>query len=166
MKRLVFLIVLGVAGAYFFRHYVGGLVRVASGSMEPTLEQGSFQWLNKWYYYFHPIKRGDIIVFPSPVDKSKDLIKRVIGLPGDSIQIINKEVFLNYKKLTEPYVIHKRADEILSGDNMPEVIVPQNCLFVMGDNRDWSEDSRDWKDKRGKHIYFISVDSVEGKIFH
>ncbi|MCD6413662.1 MAG: signal peptidase I [Elusimicrobia bacterium] len=166
MKRLIFLIALGLAGAYFFRHYVGGLVRVASGSMEPTLELNSFQWLNRWYYYIYPIDRGDIIVFPSPVDRNKDLIKRVIGLPGDSVQIINKEVFLNYKKFNEPYVIHKRRNEILVGDNMQEVIVPENSLFVMGDNRDFSEDSRDWKDKNGKHIYFISVDSVEGRIFH
>ncbi|PIU18531.1 MAG: signal peptidase I [Elusimicrobia bacterium CG08_land_8_20_14_0_20_44_26] len=163
MKRLLFLIALGVGGAYLIRTYLGVPVRVATGSMEPTLEVNEIYWASNWHYVNNPVKRGDIITFRSPVD-DKDLIKRVIAVAGDSIEIRNKKVFINWKEIEEPYVQHTRKNEILVGDNISEMTVPDGCVFVMGDNRDGSEDSRDWKDSNGKHIYFINVDLIKGWI--
>jgi len=164
MRRLFFLIVLGVGGAYLFRNYVGGIVRVATGSMEPTLEVNDIHWVSKWHYNSNPVKRGDIVVFPSPIEEKKKLIKRVIAVGGDNIQIRNKRVFINWEEIKEPYVRHTRPNEILAGDNIPEITVPAGFVFVMGDNRDSSEDSRDWKDENGEPVYFIPVESIKGRI--
>ncbi len=164
MKRLFYLIILGVGGAYLFREYVGGIVRVASGSMEPTLKINSIRWVDKWHYKEKPAERGVLVIFPSPVAEKKKLIKRVIAVGGDSIGIRDKKVFINWEEIEEPYVSHTRPNEILAGDNIPNVTVPQGFVFVMGDNRDSSEDSRDWKDKNGKPVYFIPVESIKGRI--
>jgi len=111
------------------------------------------------------VERGDIVVFPSPVDAKKGLIKRVIAVGGDTIEIQNKKIYLNWEEiLNEPYTVYKRKNEILRGDNIPEIQVPEDCVFVMGDNRDWSKDSRDWKDAEGNPLYFISVDDIRGRI--
>ena len=165
MKRLLFIILLGVAGAYCFRMYIGGFVKVESGSMEPTLEVYDIEWSNAWHYVINPVERGDIVVFRSPVDAKKGLIKRVIAVGGDTIEIRNKKIYLNWKELTdEPYAVYKRKDEILQGDNIPEIQVPDDCVFVMGDNRDWSGDSRDWKDAEGNPLYFVPVGNIMGRI--
>ncbi|MBA3066775.1 signal peptidase I [bacterium] len=165
MKNLLFLILLGVAGAYFFRTNVGGFVKVESGSMEPTLEVYDIEWANAWYYVTNPVERGDIIVFRSPVDGKRGLIKRVIAVGGDTIEIRDKKIYLNWKEMVEePYAVYKREKEILQGDNIPEIKIPDDCVFAMGDNRDWSEDSRDWKDASGKPIYFVPVKNIVGRI--
>jgi len=164
MKKLLLLIALGVGVAYLFRDYVGGFVRVATGSMEPTLKVNNIYWVGKWHYKSNPVQKGDIVVFPSPVDAKKGLIKRVIAVGGDNIRIGDKRVFVNWEEIEEPYVRHTRPNELLVGDNIPEITVPQGFVFVMGDNRDSSEDSRDWKDSGGKPIYFIPVESIEGRI--
>ena len=163
MKRLLFLIALGVGGTYLIHTYVGYPVRVASGSMEPTLEVNEVYWASAWHYLNHPIERGDIVVFPSPV-ADKGLIKRVIAVAGDAIEIRRKKVFVNWKEVKEPYVKHTRPNELLAGDDIPEMTVPEGCVFVMGDNRDASEDSRDWLEPSGEHIYFIKADSIQGRI--
>ncbi|MCD6423194.1 MAG: signal peptidase I [Elusimicrobia bacterium] len=163
MRRLFFLILLGVFGAYLFRTYIGGYIRVASPSMEPTLKKNSIIWMNTGYYRNHPIQRGDIIVFKSPVDE-KQLIKRVIAIGGDTIEIKYKKVYLNWEELSEPYVYFEYPDKYFVGDFIPEMKVPEGCLFVLGDNRDRSEDSRYWKDAEGRHIYFIKEEDVVGKI--
>jgi len=145
--------------------YVGGFVKVQSGSMEPTLEVYDIEWSNALHYVINPVERGDIVVFRSPVDAKKGLIKRVIAVGGDTIEIRNKRIYLNWEELTEePYAVYKRKNEILRGDNIPEIQVPEDCVFVMGDNRDWSGDSRDWKDAEGNPLYFISVDDIRGRI--
>ncbi len=164
MKRLLFIILLGVGGAYLFRMYVGGFVKVQSGSMEPTLEVYDIEWANALHYVFNPVERGDIIVFRSPVDYKKGLIKRVIAVGGDTIEIRNKRIYLNWEELNEPFAVYKRKNEILQGDNIPEIKVPEDCVFVMGDNRDWSGDSRDWKDASGNPVYFVPLRNIIGKI--
>lgn len=165
IKRILFVIALGVGGAYLFRMYVGGFVKVASGSMEPTLELYDIEWANALHYVINPVERGDIIVFRSPVDGMRGLIKRVIAVGGDTIEIRDKRIYINWEELTdEPYAVYKRKDTILQGDNIPEITVPEGYVFVMGDNRDWSEDSRDWKDADGKPVYFVPVRHIMGKI--
>ncbi len=162
MGRWLFLILLGVAGAYGVREFLVEGVYVATPSMEPALPVGNHYFVNKLSPFFRGYKRKEIIVFHSPVNEEKDLIKRVIGLPGETIKIENKKVFLNGEALDEPYTQFKRKDEILVGDNLTPPPVPENCYFVMGDNRDESGDSRDWKDADGNNTYFICKDQIKG----
>jgi signal peptidase I len=148
------------------REYVIEGIYVASASMEPTLPVGTHLFLEKVTIKFKTPGYGDIVVFPSPVTKAHDLIKRIIGLPVDSIAIRNKAVYRNGTKLDEPYVKHTRPNEALEGDDLGPVTVPAGMAFVLGDNRDESGDSRDWKDSNGEHHYFIAINSIKGKVIH
>jgi signal peptidase I len=145
--------------------------KIPSSSMEDTLLIGDHIFVNKFIYGYHvPFtegrilrfnspRRGDIIVFVFPEDKSKDFIKRVIGVPGDTVEIRRKKVLVDGRPLVENYV--RFADgETMDGfmrtrDNLPPVKVPPGKLFVMGDNRDRSYDSRFWG--------FVDMDAVIGK---
>jgi signal peptidase I len=113
-------------------------VRVEGTSMMPRLENHDRLFINKFVYHFEAINRGDVVVFHYPLDPSKSYIKRVIGLPGDRIQIIRGHVWLNGKRLREPYVPAKYRDN----DSMAAMTVPKDCYFVMGDHRSISSDSR------------------------
>jgi signal peptidase I len=150
---------------------------IPTGSMEDTLLIGDHLLVDKLTYapagavskYLLPyseIKRGDIIVFRYPVDIRQTFVKRVIGLPGDHIRLVNKQVYLNGKPLNEPYKYHKTEYIDSYRDNFPgdpntrlsesglemlakcvvngEVVVPPHSYFAMGDNRDSSLDSRYW----------------------
>ncbi len=131
--------------------------KIPSGSMLDTLLIGDHLLVSKILYgvkvpftdtfavTFSEPEHGDIIVFEFPEDTSKDFIKRIVGVPGDVIEIKNKEVFRNGEKLVEPYTQHTDPN-IRSGqrDNMPAYTVPEGKYFVMGDNRDESYDSRFW----------------------
>lgn len=116
---------------------VSARVRVDGFSMRPTLEDGEFILVNRLAYKFGSPKRGEIIVFRSPVTPDEDLIKRVIGLPGDEIVIREGQVYINGNLLQEPYIaaspIYSGAWQVLDG-----------YLFVLGDNRNDSSDSHSW----------------------
>jgi len=123
-------------------------VRVDGFSMLPTLHDGEFVLVNKLAYHIGSPTRGDIIVFQSTTEKDLDLIKRVIGLPGDHIVIGSGEVSVNGQTLTEPY--------IAAAPNYPgEWNVPNGYLFVLGDNRNDSSDSHVWG--------FLPIQNVIGK---
>jgi signal peptidase I len=107
-------------------------------SMQPSLINNQYVLVNKLAYLFHAPERGDVIVFHWPVDTNKDLIKRVIGVPGDVIVIDSKTVRINGALLNEPYI---SAPTNPTGERL---VVPANDYFVMGDNRLVSDDSRDW----------------------
>ena len=113
-------------------------VRVEGTSMMPRLENHDRVFINKFVYHFEAIDRGDVVVFHYPLDPSKSYIKRVIGLPGDRVQIIHGHVWLNGNMLRELYVPGKYRDN----DSMAAMIVPPDCYFVMGDHRSISSDSR------------------------
>jgi signal peptidase I len=113
-------------------------VRVEGTSMMPRLENHDRLFINKFVYHFEAVNRGDVVVFHYPLDPSKSYIKRVIGLPGDRIQILHGRVWLNGKALREPYVPARYRDS----DSMPAMTVPKDCYFVMGDHRSISSDSR------------------------
>ncbi len=165
IRRLIFLFFIAAGAAIISRTFLIEGIYVASASMEPTLPVGANFFLDKLTVRFAKLKRGDIVVFPSPVDPGKDLIKRIIGVGGDSLEIRNKKVFVNGGELDEKYVKHTRSTELLVGDNLGPLDVPAGTVFVMGDNRDESGDSRDWKDKTtGDHIYFVPVEKVKGRI--
>jgi signal peptidase I len=116
---------------------VSARVRVDGFSMIPTLQDGEFVLVSKLNYQFGKPERGDIIVFHYPMDPQQELIKRVIGLPGDAIIVQNGKVSVNGQILDEPYIA---ATPAYSGDWM----VPDGQLFVLGDNRNDSSDSHSW----------------------
>lgn len=112
--------------------------KVEGYSMEPTLDDGQYLLINKVGTHFHQPDRGDIIVFQYPLDPSKSFVKRVIGVPGDTVEIVNQQTIVNGKVVKEPYV---RSPEV---SLMPRTVVPPGDYFVMGDNRNNSSDSRAW----------------------
>lgn len=116
---------------------VSARVRVDGFSMRPTLEDGEFLLVNKLSYFFGDVKRGDIIVFHFPLNPEEELIKRVIGLPGDHIVVQSNQVFVNDQLLNEPYIAQA---PLYYGD----WVVAEDHLFVLGDNRNNSNDSKDW----------------------
>jgi signal peptidase I len=128
-------------------------VKVEGTSMMPSLEDQERIFVNKFVYRLEPIERGDIVVFRYPRDPSKSFIKRVIGLAGDRIQIDAGRVFVNGNLLDEDYV--PRAYEDLR--SYPEVLVPADCYFVLGDHRSLSNDSRDFGPVNQSFIYGKAV---------
>lgn len=157
-------ICIAVILALFIRTFVVQAFKIPTGSMEQNLLIGDHLLVNKMIYAptevafeaqalpIREIRRKDVIVFKYPVEPDRDFIKRVIGLPGETIRIEEKKVYINGEPLDEPYVYYLEppggsAGEIMYDirrDNMPEVHVPEGHYFVMGDNRDNSQDSRYW----------------------
>jgi signal peptidase I len=115
-------------------------VRVEGISMLPRLEDHDRLFINKFVYHFSGIERGDVIVFRYPRDPSTSYIKRVIALPGDHIRIDRGRVNVNGRYLREPYVPPEFRDD----RSMPEMIVPSNAYFVLGDHRNVASDSREF----------------------
>jgi signal peptidase I len=166
-------IIVAVILALFIRTFVVQAFKIPSGSMKDTLLIGDHILVNKFIYgvkapFLHktmiPIKdpqRGDIIVFEFPEDPSKDFIKRVIGLPGDVVEIRNKKLVVNGKPIKDGHSIHKDPKifpaRLQPRDNLGPITVPEHKLFVMGDNRDFSYDSRFWG--------FVDLLAVKGKAF-
>jgi len=179
-------IVIALILALFIRTFFVQAYKIPSGSMIPTLLVGDYLLVNKLSFGVrNPIKDGflyqwslpkhqEIVVFTYPEDKKLDFIKRVIGLPGDTVEIINKKVFVNGKPLQEPYVQFTDKEiypkEISPRDNFGPVVVPRDAIFVLGDNRDQSYDSRFWgfvplQSLKGKAlIIYFSWDGENGKL--
>lgn len=157
-------IIIAILLALLIRAFVVQAFKIPSGSMKPTLLVGDHILVNKFIYGIKlrvpftslnytliPIsspKRNDVVVFIYPVDPKKDFIKRVIGLPGDTVQVINKKITINHLPLEDLHGVH--SDQMIipeteqPRDNTRPIIVPPNKFFVMGDNRDESYDSRYW----------------------
>jgi len=149
-----------------FTSYIAQATQVPTESMKPTILVGDHFFLDKVafsanypqsfqkYLPERTIHRGDIIAFWSPENPNMRLVKRVIGLPGETIEIREKEVWINGKKLEEPYTVHVdpnvyKAESgvprvLQQRDNLSERVIPANQYFMMGDNRDNSNDSRFW----------------------
>jgi len=159
--------------AAFIISFVVQAFKIPSGSMIPTLLVGDHLFVNKFIYgvklpYFRttiiPVtdpKREDVIVFIYPEDRSKDFIKRVIGVAGDKIEMKNKKLFINDRPYADPNG-HYTDQAIFPAeaqprDNFGPLVVPQDSFFVMGDNRDYSLDSRFWG--------FVDLKDVQGKAF-
>jgi signal peptidase I len=126
---------------------------IPTGSMESTLLVGDHLFVDKLAYAppgelsrhvlpYREIQRGDVIVFRSPEKPSITLVKRVVGVPGDRIEVVAKRLILNGRAVEEPYVQHIDPLTLAGRDNLPEVAVPPGHYFAMGDNRDNSHDSR------------------------
>jgi signal peptidase I len=149
--------------ALFIRTFVFQAFKIPTGSMEENLLIGDHLIVNKMLYAptgsalesamvpVRQVKRGDVVVFKFPQEPGRDFIKRVIGLPGERIRVQNKTVYINDERLDEPYVFYFEptgASEpslfTSRRDDMPELPIPEDHYFVMGDNRDNSHDSRFW----------------------
>jgi signal peptidase I len=128
-------------------------VKVEGTSMAPLLTDQERIFINKFVYRFEPIERGDVVVFWYPLDRSKSFIKRVIGLPGETIEIRSGKLYVNAKELGEPYV----PDMYLDGSNYGPVQIPVGNYFVMGDHRDSSNDSRVFGPVGRPYIYGKAV---------
>jgi signal peptidase I len=128
-------------------------VKVEGVSMMPGLEDQERIFVNKFVYRWEPIQRGDIIVFRYPRDTSKSYIKRVIGVAGDRVRIVNGQVYVNGDALDEDYVPSDYAD----GRSYPELFVPRNSYFVLGDHRTMSSDSREFGPVNDRYIYGKAV---------
>jgi signal peptidase I len=167
IKEYIEPIVIAVLIALFIRAFIVQAFKIPSSSMEPTLLVGDHLLVNKFIYgvripytnikffqYKKP-KRGDIIVFIFPKDRSKDFIKRVIGTEGEKVAIIHNKIYINDKMIDDPwghFTITRPSIE-----EYGPVKVPEGFLFVMGDNRDNSQDSRFWG--------FVNINEVKGKAF-
>jgi len=179
--------------ALFGTTFIVQAFKIPSQSMEPTLLVGDHLLVNKfifggrgnWYDHFLPyreIRRGDIIVFKFPFQDHPHYVKRVIGIPGDRIKIVDQQVYVNGKRISEPYIVRdpaasydpfgdnypprspqylqanmqpEWADEIFQYIHEGEIVVPAEKYFAMGDNRDHSWDSRFWG--------FVDRDAVMGR---
>jgi len=164
-------IAIAILIALFIRTFVVQAFKIPSSSMEPTLQVGDHLLVNKFiygikfpligtkYFQFKKPQRGDIIVFVYPKDRSKDFIKRVIGTEGERVQIVHNKIYINNQLIEDPW---GRYDERAPSTKYLQpmeisrpVTVPVNSVFVLGDNRDNSQDSRFWG--------FVDVNEVKGK---
>ncbi len=166
-------IIIAIIIAMFIRTFIIQAFKIPSGSMLETLQIGDQILVNKFIYGIKipftdgktliPVKnpqKGDIVVFKYPEDPSKDFIKRVVATGGDTLELIDKKLYVNSKMVEgETYAVYKTQDIIpgkfSSRDNLRKIKVPENKLFVMGDNRDNSHDSRFWG--------FVDLNAVRGK---
>jgi len=128
-------------------------VKVEGTSMMPGLEDQERIFVNKFVYRWEPIARGDIVVFRYPRDTSKSYIKRVIGVAGDRVRIDNGQLYVNGDPIAEDYVPSDYAD----ARSYPEITVPVNTFFVLGDHRTMSNDSRDFGPVNERFIYGKAV---------
>jgi signal peptidase I len=164
--------------ATFIRTFIVQAFKIPTGSMETNLLIGDHLLVNKVVYSpslfgaedallaKKPIQRGHVVVFKYPEEPTRDFIKRVIGLPGEKVEIREKVVYINDKPLDEPYVhfleppLHPGDPEFglrleSRGDSWGPEVVPEGNLFVLGDNRDNSKDSRYWR--------YLPIDQVKGR---
>ncbi len=168
-EALIFALIL----ALIIRAFLIQAYRIPSSSMEDTLLKGDHILATKYNYgvtvpfatykiFGKDIvpKRGDIIIFTFPQNHEMDFVKRVVGLPGETVAIVNKKVFINgkeyvqgHEKYTDPLIVDRGISVIR--DNMPETIIKPGYIFVMGDNRDQSYDSRFWGQ--------LPIENVKGK---
>jgi signal peptidase I len=128
-------------------------VKVEGTSMMPSLVDQERIFVNKFVYRLEPIERGDIVVFRYPYDPSKSYIKRVIGMAGDRIRIDSGQVYVNGQALDESYVPAEYTD----ARTFPEVLVPANSYYVLGDHRSMSDDSRNFGPVNQSFIYGKAV---------
>jgi signal peptidase I len=172
-KEYVEPIVIAILIALFIRAFIVQAFKIPSSSMEPTLLVGDHILVSKFIFgiripftevklfQWNKPKRGDVIVFIFPLDRTKDFIKRVIGTEGDKVDIVRNKILINGQEIEDPWGVYiDRPDWVrFSGatGKYEHTIVPKDHIFVLGDNRDNSQDSRYWG--------FVDIKEVKGKAF-
>jgi signal peptidase I len=145
--------VISLAISMFIIVFLYQPVKVEGTSMMPGLADQERIFINKYAYRIGAIERGDVVVFQYPGDPSKNYIKRIVGVPGDGIEIRHGAVYVNGSRLVEPYVPERFRDE----RSMSELVVPVGSYFVLGDHRNLSSDSRDFGPVERKAIFGKAV---------
>lgn len=138
LRELVETVLLTLLIYVLVRHFLFENYRVVGHSMDPTLENDQYLVVNKLGYRLHEPQRGDIVVFYDPRNSDRKLIKRVIGLPGEVLEIKQGQVFINEQQLDEPYIPNPGRYSV------PPTPIPADHYFVLGDNRNNSSDSHNW----------------------
>ncbi len=151
LKDWIISIAIAVVLALFIRHFIVELYLVDGPSMQPTLVSNERLVVNKFIYRFRTPKKGEVLVFQYPKDPSRDFIKRVIALPGDTIEIKDGHVFVNNQLQNEPFILSQTRGDY------PLTTIPEGHIFVMGDNRNNSEDSR------FPDVGFVPFNLIKGK---
>ena len=150
-KDWVISIVAAVVMALLIRTFIVELYIVDGPSMKPTLQHEERLVVNKFIYRVRNPEKGEILIFKYPRDTSRDFIKRVIATGGDTIEIKEGRVYVNDQLLKEDYILEKTRTEY------PKVTIPEGTVFVMGDNRNNSDDSR------FADVGFVPLDLIKGK---
>ena len=153
VRDYIFLIALAFILAFFMNKFVYANAEVPTGSMMPIVQPDDRLIVNRLSYLFAEPKRGDIVMFAFPDNEEENYLKRIIGLPGEKIEIKKGLVYVNDSKepLSEPYL-----NDPPNGDYGP-YNVPEGCYFMLGDNRDISKDARQWENK------FVKKEKIVGK---
>jgi signal peptidase I len=146
-------LILSLLLAFIFVIFLYQPVQVEGTSMLPRLTNHERIFINKFVYRFEPIRRGDIVVFRFPLDPSKSYIKRIIGLPGETVQVRDGRVYINGHELQEPYVPAAFWDH----ESFPAITLAPNHYYALGDHRDSSNDSREWGAIARSDIYGKAV---------
>lgn len=149
VRELLESIVPAIMIAILLNLFVVQPTKVRGESMEPTLHTNEYLLVEKITYRIHSPRRGDVVVFKYPRDEAENFIKRVIAVPGDTVTIVAGRVFINDTAIAEPYLLQ------LPRENMPATLIPEGRLFVLGDNRLNSNDSRSFG--------MVSMEEVVGR---
>lgn len=139
--ELIEIVIIAFALSWLIRSYVLEARMIPSGSMLPTIQLQDRVIVDKFFFkHFDQLRPGDVIVFhpPATAHSSDDFIKRLIGMPGDIIEVRNHTTYINGQRLYEPYILEPPKNDF------PATEIPQDSVFVMGDNRNNSADSREW----------------------
>jgi len=168
-------VVIIVAVVAVIRTFVVSPFEVEGNSMVPTLENNQYIIINKFGYLMGSPGRGDVVVFRPPTDMHKYYVKRIIGLPGDTISIRDGEVSIvedsNYTKLNEDYLDDRNSGRTFkspvgTGDKSEELFtVPEDNFFVLGDNRQGSLDSRSFRNAQGESTPYVHKDNIAGRVW-
>ncbi len=153
LKDWAISIVIFIVAFVVIRVFIGQPVVTNGESMSPTLVHGDMVFVEKVTTSFGTLKQGDIIVFPYPADPSKEYIKRVVGISGDEIDMIDYEFYINGERFDDPFAIY----DISIGDTSFPLTVGENQYFVLGDNRAVSHDSRH------SEVGLINKDDIDGR---
>jgi signal peptidase I len=155
-------ILIAILLALLIRTFVVQAFKIPSGSMIPTLLVGDHILVNKFIYRFRDPVRGDVVVFKYPVDEHRDFIKRVIGLPGETIYVRDRHIYVNCtptlptcQPIKDPWGYYE--ERLGASDSLGKWEIPAGSYFVMGDNRNNSQDSRFWG--------FVKLDKIKGQAF-
>lgn len=159
MKKFLITLLFVFSTLLLFRNFGYQFYKIPAGSMQPALLIGDVIAANKWIYRFEEPRRGDLILFDYPQDDSQVYVKRLIGLPGETVEIKNLRVYINGALLEEPYSIEpekiKTKTTKIKGNHFGPVTLPHDHYFVLGDNREQSEDSR--------HFGFVPREKIFAK---
>ncbi len=153
---------------YVVQQFLAAPFQVIGNSMINTLHDREYIVVSKIEYLMHPPERGDIVVFKPPSNGKDYYVKRIVGLPGDTIGLVKGKVFVNGKQIDESYLYENASTCVVArmsscpNDNKAYV-VPEGMYFVLGDNREGSSDSRSWRDSENGELPFVPRGEIAGK---